>query len=329
MSSSHCKEPKNQTFFKTLAQAYNEFSDVTWSEPKISWSRSDLENFDEIIFGFTPPTSMGANHLYAALKVLNSMYESPKLKVVVDSPQIWQYKNSINSFKRDPDQVFGSFYSGRKNYLEAKNGKIRSHAEGLAEKLSSLVWPTVLVPQLPWTSREELSTKLPFIHSDSIVGINLDSLLLKREVPEIGRSLQWAADDVKNPWTSLVQNTLRFPVTSVKNSKKPKDVEAEERIKASMGLLVSPQGRNTGTWWSYRYIQGLNTVTPIGTKWQESKALGEEWSYLPYQIEDMQPYERQHVAFQQVKSYEAEIPNKESIVNTLQNLVIDFQPRGM
>jgi hypothetical protein len=329
MSSSHCKESKNQTFFKTLAEAYNEFSEVIWSEPKLSWSRADLEVFDEIIFGFTPPTSMGANHLYAALKVLNTMYESPKLKLVVDSPQIWQYKNSINSFKRDPDQVFGSFYSSRKNYSEAKNGKIRSHAEGLADKLSSAPWPTTLVPQLPWSSRQDLLVKLPFINEASIVGLNLDSFLLRKETPEIGRTLQWAADDISNPWTSLVSNTTRFPLISVKNSKKPKDLEAEGRIKNSLGILVAPQARNTGTWWSYRYIQGLNTVTPIVTKWQESSILGREWSYLAYQIEDMQPYERQHVAFQQVKSYESQIPNKESAINTLQNLVIEFQPRGI
>ena len=329
MSSSHCKPGKNQTFYKTVAEAYSEFAEVTWSEPKINWSRSDLEQFDQIVFGFSPPTSMGANHLYAALKVLNLMYESPKLRLVIDSPQMWQYKNSIRAFKRDPDQIFGSFYATRKNYDEARNGKIRTHAESLVEKFSSIEWPKTVVPSLPWSTENSIKTPLSFLSESSITPINLDSLLLRKDTPRIGRPDQWAADTTSSSWTQAVSKTLRFPVVSVKNSTKPKDEEAEQRISNSMGLLVAPQDRKTGSWWSYRYIQGLNTTTPIATYWQESSTLGSEWGLLAYQLEDMQPYERQHISFQQIKSYEAAIPNRASALSRIKNLVIDFQPRGI
>lgn len=329
MSSSHCKPTKNISFFQTIAKAYEEFSDVTWSEPKLSWKRSDLEKFDEIIFGFSPPTSMGANHIYAAIQVLNKLYESPKLKLVVDSPQMWQYKNSIKAFKRDPDQIFGSFYSNRKNYSEAKSGKTRDHAEGLAEKLSTIEWPTTLVPSLPWSEIEDIKAKVSFISPNSIKPLNLDSLLLTKETPNIGRTEQWAADNINSSWVKTIAGTTRFPIFSIKNSNKPKDNEAEERIKLSSGLLVAPQDRKIGTWWSYRYIQGLNTVTPIATYWRDALPLGQEWALLPYQIEDMQPYERQHTAFTQLKSYKAAVPDKNSAIKNLQNLVIDFQTRGI
>lgn len=329
MSSSHCKPGKNQSFFRVVAEAYSEFSEVVWSEPKINWNRSDLEEFDQIVFGFSPPTSMGANHLYAALKVLNLMYESPKLRIVIDSPQMWQYKNSVRAFKRDPDQIFGSFYVNRKNYNEAKNGKIRNHSESLAEKFSSIEWPKTLIPALPWAEREDLYSPLSFMSESSIIPLNLDALLLRKETPRIGRLDQWAADNTSSTWTQTTSKSLRFPVISVKNSTKPKDTEAEQRILTSMGLLISPQDRKTGTWWSYRYIQGLNTTTPIATYWQDSAKLGEEWSLLAYQLEDMQPYERQHMSFQQIKSYEAAIPNRATAISKIKNLVIDFQPRGM
>lgn len=329
MSSSHCKPTKNVSFFQTLAKAYSELSDVVWSEPKLSWKRSDLEQFDEIIFGFSPPTSMGANHIYAAIQVLNKLYESPKLKLVVDSPQMWQYKNSVRAFKRDPDQIFGSFYSNRKNYLEAKSGKTREHADGLAEKLSTVQWPTTIVPILPWSNLDSIKSKVSFISPDSIVALNLDSFLLTKETPNIGRTEQWAADNVNSNWVKTIDGTTRFPIVSVKKNNKPKDSESESVIKTSAGLLVAPQDRNMGTWWSYRYIQGLNTVTPIATAWSEACALGEEWALLPYHIEDMQPYERQHVAFTQLKSYESAIPNKSTAIKNLQNLMIEFQPRGI
>lgn len=329
MSSSHCKPGKNQSFFKTLAAAYEEFAAVTWAEPKINWTKSDLEAFDQIVFGFSPPTSMGANHLYGAINILNLMYESPKLRLVVDSPQMWQYKNSLRAFKRDPDQIFGSFYANRKNYDEARKSKTREAAESLAYKLASEVWPTTIVPSLPWHGYEDFDKKVSFISSDSILPINLDSFLLEETTSSIGRANQWAVDNTKSSWFTTTKNTLRFPAISVKNSTKPKDSEAKERINTSMGLLVAPQDRNLGTWWSYRYIQAMNTTTPIATYWQESGRLSPEWSLLGYQLEDMKPYERQHVAFQQIKTYKENIPPKEDATTKLRALVVDFEPRGM
>ena len=328
MSSSHCRPGKNQSFFRTLAAAYEEFSTVTWSEPKLSWTKSDLENFDQIIFGVSPPTSMGANHIYGGINVLNTLYESPKLKLVIDSPQMWQYKNSLRAFRRDSDQIFGSFYSNRKNYIQAKKSNIRESAEALAYKLSTSQWPVSIVPSLPWQDKDSIDEKLSFIPKDSIIPINLDALLLTRDTPIIGRADQWAVDNTKSAWFLTTKNTLRFPTMSMKNSTKPKDFEVKERINSCMGAMITPQDRSIGTWWSYRYIQAMNTTTPIATYWQDSGVVSPEWGMLGYQLEDMQPYERQHVAFQQIKQYESLIPNKESAISNVKNLMVDSYSRG-
>lgn len=328
MSSSHVRESKNESFFKTLSKVYGEFAEVTFAKPSLSWTRSDLENFDEIIFGFSPPTSIGANYLYGALHVLNQLYESPKLRLVIDSAQVWQYKNSVRAFKRDPDQIFGSFYEKRINFKEAKNGKVRSDVEQLAQKMSTLDWPYVYTPMLPWSDSTTISGKIPFINSESVVPLNIDSFLLTEETPTIGRTDQWAVDEIKSQWWKTVSQSTSMPSLSVKNSKKPKDDEAEERIKMSMALAVAPQDRKIGTWWSYRYIQGMNTTTPIVTYWQDTFGFSSDWSYLAYQLEDMQPYERQHVAFQQKRDYKNSIPDQESVILKLKNLMLDLQTRG-
>jgi hypothetical protein len=39
----------------------------------------------------------------------------------------------------------------------------------------------------------------------------------------------------------------------------------------------------------------------------------------------MEPYERQDVAFKQRKAYEAAIPTKEQVINTLKNMMVDSQ----
>jgi len=328
MSSSHCKESKNESFFKTISKAYSEFAEVTWSIPKLSWKRSDLENFDEIVFGFAPPTSVGANYLYGAVHVMNLMYESPKFKIVVDSPQMWQYKNSVRAFKRDPDQIFGSFYSSRRDYNEAKNGKLRAEAEQLAQKMATVSWPVTYVPSLPWSVEESLKAKVGFINSESIVPLNLDALLLTKDTPKINRSNQWAVDNINSSWWKKLKATLRYPEMSIKSGKKPKDLEAEERINMCMALAVAPQDRKIGTWWSYRYIQGLNTTTPIVTQWQDTLNFSSEWAYLAYQLEDMEPYERQQVAFDQIRSYKDGIPDRNSAVSKLKNIV-DSKARGI
>jgi hypothetical protein len=117
MGSSHCKKTDNASFFSSLADGYSELAEVVWSAPKITWSRADLESFDLVFLGFMPITSKSANHLYGALHVLNLLYESPKLRLVVDNPQIWQYKNSISSFRRAPEQIFTDFYRIDPTYL--------------------------------------------------------------------------------------------------------------------------------------------------------------------------------------------------------------------
>lgn len=329
MTSAHCKDGSNVSFFRTLAKAYSEIGDVVWSVPKLSWSRADLEKFDLIILGMAPPTSLASNHIYGSLHALNLMYESPKLRLVVDSPQMWQYKNSIRAFKRDPEQIFGSFYRNRINYEEARANKVRTSVESVADKLQNVKWPKTLVPSLPWLSREDIARKISFISEESIVPLNLDAFLVEDASPQIGRTNVWAVENTASVWWKTLENTLQNPGESIRYSKKPKDEEVLQRIKSSFGLIVPPQDRKVGTWWSYRYLQAINSATPVVAYWNDIGDFDSSWKYLGYQLEDMDPYDRQHVAYQQRKSYIAEIPTKQDSLKTLNKLVIDFQKESV
>lgn len=329
MTSAHCKDGQNVSFFRTLAKAYSEIAEVVWSTPKLSWSRADLEKFDLVVLGMAPPTSLASNYIYGSLHVLNLLYESPKLRIAVDSPQMWQYKNSLRAFKRDPEQIFGSFYQNRVNYEEAKNGKVRSSVESVAEKLQSVKWPTTIVPKLPWLSDDEIKRKVSFISEDSVICINLDSFLIEETSPQIGRSNTWAVENTSSVWWKTLENTLTNPGVSIRYSKKPKDEEVFQRIKSSFGLIVPPQDRKVGTWWSYRHIQAINSATPVITYWNDIGSFDESWRYLGYQLEDMDPYDRQHVAYQQRKSYISSTPDKDSSLKTLNKLVLDFQKESV
>ena len=324
MSSSHCKETKNVSFFSTLALAYGEVATVTWDSPKTWWTRSNLEEFDLIVFGFSPPTSPAANKLYGALHVLNLMYESPKLRLVVDSPQIWQYKNSIRSFKRDPDQVFSSFFSNRVDYSVSKSGPVRSAIASVAEKMGSLPWPKTFVPAVPWLSTADLAAKASFISPKAIIPISIDSFLLQDPTSSPLRSNTWAVENLNSSWWKTVNLTTRYSGIATVSGSKDKDAQAMEVIKSSLALVVPPQDRKMGTWWSYRVLQALNSGTPVVTYWQDTSDFDSSWAYLAYQIEDADPFERQKIASDQLAAYRKSIPSKEETLNTLKSIVIDL-----
>jgi hypothetical protein len=324
MSSSHCKEPNNVSFFSTLASAYSELGTVTWSEPKIFWTRSNLEEFDLVIFGFSPLTSPAANKLYGALHVLNLMYESPKLRLVVDSPQIWQYKNSTRSFKRDPDQIFSSFFANRVDYLTAKTGPVRSAIESVADKMATLEWPKTLVPSVPWLSSSAIADKISFIDSGSVVPVSVDSLLLTTPVKTIIRTETWAVENMSSSWWKTVAATARYPGLATKPGTKATDTRALEVIKTSLGLIMPPQDRKIGTWWSYRHIQALNTETPVVTYWQDTVGFDQSWGLLAYQVEDSDTFARQQIASEQLISYRNNIPGRDEVLNKLESIVLDL-----
>tara|TARA_B110000503_G_C7109380_1_gene397416 strand:- start:524 stop:1537 length:1014 start_codon:yes stop_codon:yes gene_type:complete len=322
MASSHCSLKGNVSFFSTLHLVLSELSEVTICEPKLSWTRADLQKYDAVIVGLTPPTALTANKIYGALHVLDLMYESPKLRLVVDGPQVWQFKNSIESFKRNPLQIFGPMHMKRKDYkvaLDTQVGSIKS----VADKMEHLVWPLTYVPLLPWGSEASAAVALGFITEDRLVGLNLDSFLIDRSVATVGRKDRWAVENMKSTWWSKVAATIRFPSNSTAVGRRSDDAYALGIMKDSMAVAIAPQDRKAGTWWSYRYVQALNTGTPVTTKWQDSGKIGTSWSGLAYQIEDLEHYERQYLADLQYKEYAAAMTTKKTIIKTLAEDLLD------
>lgn len=324
MASSHCKKPSSTTFFALLAGGLEEFGEVIWATPKLSWSKKDLEEFDLVIFGLIPPTALSANRIYGAMHVLGILFDSPKLRIVVDSPQIWQYKNSIEAVKRDVSTLFSDFYAKRYDYRRAQSEEGRKYIELAARRMGDEQWPTVIYPELPWTKKESVTSVLSIVPSAALVGLNLDPFVLIPEpVSGTDRSNYWSVDGTKSLWYAKLQPSLRYGGVEARPSKHITQSESHRIIRSSFGLIVPPQERNTGTWWSYRYIQGLVSNTPIVTLWSESATMGQAWSYLAYQIEDMTAYQRQSVAREQLESYLLAVGNKGAVLDKIKTNVIN------
>lgn len=325
MSSAHTSPKVHATslgFYGALYRALTEIGghEVAWGAADINLTKQDLDKFDAVLVGISAPTSVSANNAYGALNIINLLYGSPKLRLIVDSPQSWQIEQSLNSVLNNPESLIKDFYSKRPGYQVAK-----TKLPELIEACSILMkaeWPITVAPTLPWKSVESIEDVLPAGAKNKVVAINLDSLLINPENHYfMDRTDTWLTDRTDTEWSKKAANSVSSEIQNMKVSKKETDLDIELKIKTSLGVFISPQKRRGGTWWTYRYVQALNSGTPIATEWRESSRLGGDWSLLPPQIEDMSDIERSYLAAKQKASYTSKLPNKQDIINSLNNIL--------
>jgi hypothetical protein len=319
MASHHTKPSSNVTFFRTLSERVETFATVEWAVPSITWDESYFAEYDYVVVGLTPPTSPSANKMYGAMNVINIMYDSPKLVMVVDHPQLWQYKHSFNSIDSNPLSVFGSFYSKRKEYSLAKS-KINIISEA-NNKLLTKKWPVTLYPSLPWVSSRNIDKLLGLSAKESLVPVNLDAFLLTSSFStdtKVGS--HWVSDRARSSWLQSLSKLLTLPVSPMSESKKLSDLDALSSINESFAVLLPPQERSVGIWWSYRLIQALNAGTPVLSDWRETQGLGPEWCLLGYDLENQTKDDIVKIAKLQKQSYTSNIPTKQesdSLLNSI------------
>jgi hypothetical protein len=321
MASSHSKPSSNVNFFKLFASSLEGKADIEWAVPSLTWDKDYLDQYDLIFVGIVPPTSPSANKLYGAMHVINIMFDSPKLNLIVDHPQLWQFKSGFNSIYKNISGVFTPFYSKRKEFSLAKESVHSASISTAAEKLLTLKWPRTIYPKLPWQNDLDILLSLGANPDTEIVGINLDSNLLV-DKPEITYDRSgWAVDAPNTKWSKKIISLLSSSVSSTKLSNKSNDYDANLIIKSSIGLLFSPQDRNSGTWWSYRHVQAMNALVPVVSDWRETSRIGESWNVLGSSLEELSSIGQLELAANQRQAYILSIPSKLELVEILDSLI--------
>lgn len=291
---------------------------VSMCEPDITWTRENLDIYDAVIVGLAPITSISANHCYGALSVIDLMYDSGKLVLLVDAPNPAQISTSLRAVTSNPSNLAKSFYYNRRGYQLMTEQKTFDRVFGVISRLidGHSDWPTTIYPSLPWKSNTSVVDELPYMAGVSLVDVNLDAYLLQPQNPLVrDKRNVWAADSVTSTWMKKVVGTLNSPVELMKQHKGVDDKRVEEVLMSSLGSLITPH--RGGTWWSYRYIQSLNQLTPVATNWQESMNIGDSWNVLAASIEHMLQAERDDLAVNQYKEYLSSIPNKKQALEDL------------
>jgi hypothetical protein len=326
MASGHTSEKvhkNNEGFFGRLNSALVSLGhEVHWEASSVSWTKEHLDSYDKIFVGVVPPTALSANKAYGALSVIESMFDSPKLRLVIDQPQHWLLEASLNSVLKNPKSLVKPFYFRRSEYSLASKPEALKRLIRACELLQNESWPITIYPGLPWKTDESVFNYLPSGAEGSLVGMNFDaSYSLKGNTDLFKPENIWTTNDLYTRWTSNVQQQLRKEICDARQNKKETDYEVAERIAESAGFILAPQERHGGTWWSPMIMMALNGQTPVVTEWRETLEFSEQWSHLAPNIEHMQAHQRFAVAKDQKRDYLDAIPTREEALETLANLI--------
>jgi hypothetical protein len=326
MASGHTSEKvhqSNEGFFGRLKSALSSLGhEVVWTSASVSWTKQDLEAFDKIFVGVVPPTALSANKAYGALSVIELMFDSPKLRLVVDQPQHWLLEASLNSVLKAPKSLVKPFYFRRSEYLLASKPETLTRLVRACGLLKGELWPITIYPGLPWKSDESVSNHLPKGAEGSLIGMNFDKTQNQTNVTDIFKPEQcWTTNDAYTRWSSNIGQQLEHDIINAKDSKKDDDAAIFERISESRGFVLTPPERHGGTWWSPMIMMALNSQTPIVTEWRETLEFSKNWAQLAPNIEHMQSDERYVVAKLQKQDYLDAIPTREEALETLANLI--------
>jgi hypothetical protein len=311
---------RNLSFSSAINMALQNFGHtVVWSDPKIDITKDELHSYDSVIVGIAPVTSLSANKIYGALNIINLLWGSDKLNLLIDAPNVSQITTSLRSVKNNPDTLTKDFFSNKKGYSSVVNNQLlKTSILKAIDLLLEQDWPTTLVPVLPWKQNySDKELNLPKSAKKSITYLNLDSHLIEDPINSLDKIYKWSADQPESTWTKKISKTIELPISPVKINKGSTDRDALSQISRSVGILLSPY-KNEGTWWSYRYVQSINSLTPIATLWEESGSLGSEWNILAAALESMSEEKRTLVAIAQRDSYIAKIPTKKQSIKLLE-----------
>jgi hypothetical protein len=301
--------------------------DVTWEDPSLDVTEEFLKQFDSVLVGVGPLTSIAANRVYGALNIIGMLWGSDKLKLFIDAPGMAQIGASLKSVNKNPMTLIKDFYSYRKGYKEViSNVSLSAKISTAVDNLATKPWPQTIYPALPWKTDDQAKEKMS-IDVPNFSGVSLDSHLILDGIENVEKAPKWVADSTAHRDTKKLVDTLGTPVLPMKWNKGWTDEQVYEQIKRSSGAIISVN-KGDGSWWTYRYIQALNAGTPVYTSWAETSNIGESWSHLAHTIEDMSDSVKVGLSIRQRIDYLKNIPNKTESIKQLESLLGLSQAEG-
>lgn len=273
------------------------------SKPSITYTMKDLSEYDKVLVGIAPPTSVTAYTVYPAFSIAYKAWKLGNLEMFVDAPEPHKLQASINSCRNGKSDLTKDFYSRRKNYFDfIEENQLRNEVNGFIEFLFGRKWPNTYYPAFPWSSPNNYAQHL-VMGGNSIIPVEVDGWLFET-TPTTSKREEgnyWVYDS-NSVWTRGIRETLSQELVPAQN----KPLETEEtilpRVAGALGSLVSVY-RQGQPWWSPLLAQSLQQGVPVITDWRHTSFMGASWSYLASTVEEMNPEDREWIAGEQKEAY--------------------------
>lgn len=290
--------------------------EVYWQEPSVLWEEEYLDQFDAVLVGVSPLSSLGANRAYGALNVITRLWNSGRLTLLVDAPDPVKIESSVQAIVDNPDNLAKDFFEHRKQFRLTKEKEHLDRIWTGVYLLRTQPWPNTIFPTLPWQWPEEFLGQLRNTKLKDVRLLNLDSFLFERaSTPDLHRRHWWSYEPGSKPaWLErqlLTHSVHELPTTH----RVPTNELTIRQLATSQGTLIAPS--KSGTWWSPRYAMSLNQGTAVFSDWHETKRLDDSWEMLPTAYELLSPEDRKHVAASQALTYRAATPDQTEALGTL------------
>lgn len=296
---------------------------VLWQEPSLEMTKDWLDQFDKIIVGVSSPSSLSANRIYGALSVINYAKELDKLILLLDAPEPYKLWSGIRAIYNKPSELMKPFYIKRYEYLDVVNNDEAHRLVNTVVDLYKNQWPTTLYPSNPWITSDVLTKNIPNLDTDNAHGLCFDSFILQ-DIPRLNLNYEdyWCVDQQNTRWSKNISKTLAKPVIPVRDHKWQSHSDALARLDSSLGMIISVY-KNSEPWWSVMLSHALLLEIPVVTEWRNTSFLGDEWAFIPAEIEDMSPVERNSLAKRQKNIYIESMPNANEVLKKLENSIVN------
>lgn len=327
-TASHVSQDKNsvtRTFHGDIYKALTSSKyNVTWIDPSVSMSREFISEFDYVLVGLAPPTSTAAHRMYGSLSVIKHSWEEGNLRLIVDAPEPRRIWTGLKAIKNNPENLIKDFYSKRKEYRKTSRPEVFNTLNSAISLLCEERWPTTIFPAFPWMSFSSVSSYIPNTSVKNLVGVNFDfSYIDLDSTPDPSASPRfWLSDVYNSAWTKKQELLIDFEVKPLRHSRKSGDAEVIEKLRESMGCLVSTY-RSGDPWWSSAVCMSFEAGVPVATDWTLSSILGDSWRMLPPGIEELSQLDRQDLVFSQKESYRNSLLNWNDSVESLNRALKD------
>jgi hypothetical protein len=275
----------------------------------IESSSKDLTDYDSVLVGMAPITSLSSNKMYTALHTFMNAYEDGKAKVFFDAPEPHLVYQSFKSVLNNPAILSKNLYAKREGYEKVStdvilNKKILSTIEFLLDGDYDII-----VPSVPYYEASRENYGIPLGKSGQFYALNFDSKFKDDFNILLGEQAKyWSAENISSKWSRNISKTIAKPVLGIKRSSYDTNKDYVSRFQHSYGYLLETY-KNSTPWWSPNIMLSLSCGAPVFSDWRHTGSLGTTWSGLPHSVEELTHEERYALSVGQKESYLKSAPD--------------------